>query len=311
MIFAALVISFVFSILVYIGVENPMRRYKGIANKYVIACLTGCLFLLFGLGQVIRDCDGFESRSINDKFSSVWANNNDWTYPKNLHKHEINLVSLYVSDKTKFPEILFIGDSHVEQYAERALVLANRTGKSVAFLTVGGCFVPTGHHYQNNESCRNMSKSVDRLLQDFRFKTVVFGEMWGAYLKRPSSMFEKGMQVMRAWVDKRQDVNFYVLLDYPWDNHSYDIRNRLVIRRWVDEVVSPKDYIVDYPSDYNWRFGNEKVVEHLKNWVRFIETESQVCPNKKCNLIKSYKDDDHLRASYVKEHATWIDQVFE
>ena len=69
--------------------------------------------------------------------------------------------------------------------------------------------------------------------------------------------------------------------------------------------------MVDYPSDLNWRFGNEQVAQHLKKWVRFIETESKVCPNKKCNLIKSYRDDDHLKASYVKEHATWIDQVFE
>lgn len=36
-----------------------------------------------------------------------------------------------------------------------------------------------------------------------------------------------------------------------------------------------------------------------------------LCPNKKCDLIKSYRDANHLRASDVKKHATWIDQVFQ
>ena len=36
---------------------------------------------------------------------------------------------------------------------------------------------------------------------------------------------------------------------------------------------------------------------------------NKVCPNKKCNL-RNYKDDDHLRSSYVEQNAAWIDQVF-
>ena len=44
-------------------------------------------------------------------------------------------------------------------------------------------------------------------------------------------------------------------------------------------------------------------------YATIIETETKVCPNKKCNL-RNYKDDDHLRSSYVEQNAAWIDQVF-
>ena len=40
-----------------------------------------------------------------------------------------------------------------------------------------------------------------------------------------------------------------------------------------------------------------------------FEELPKVCPNKKCNL-RNYKDDDHLRSSYVEQNAAWIDQVF-
>lgn len=310
MIILALVFSFVLSVLVYVGVENPMRRYKGIPNKYIVATLIVCLTLCYGFGKIIKDNQGFKTRSINENFKE-FQTFTDWTYPGILQEHEVESISLYVSDKTKFPEILFIGDSHVEQYAERAVLLAKRTGKSVAFLTRGGCFAPVAYMEKGDDKrCRNIPKSFEKLLQDSRLKTVVWGQMWGYYNTQTPALFEKGLDVMQAWISKNPGRNYFVLLDYPWDDHSYDIRNRFVTKRWSEISLDPSIFVVDYPYQTDWRSGNLKVIQKLEK-VKFIETETKVCPNKKCNLLKSYKDDDHLRASYVKEHATWIDQVFE
>lgn len=35
-----------------------------------------------------------------------------------------------------------------------------------------------------------------------------------------------------------------------------------------------------------------------------------VCPGDQCNLL-AYMDDDHLAPSYTRDHAVWIDEVFE
>lgn len=310
MIIVALGLSFVLSILVYVGVENPMRRYKGIANKYVMAGLVGCLALCFGAGQVLKDQEGFVKRPINVKFEPIQVDK-DWTYPDILQKHEINSVTLYVSDKTKFPEILFIGDSHVEQYAERALLMAKKTGKEVGFLSYGACFVPVGHNSRNSEKCRIIPKSIEKLLLDSRLKTVVLGQIWGSYLKESSTLFDDGMKVVQSWVAKNPDKQFFVLLDSPWDKDSYDIRKRLLVKRWSLDFSLPTEYVVDYPAQSDWKLGNEQVFRDLNGWVSVIETETKVCPNKKCDLLKSYRDADHLRASYVRDYATWIDLVFE
>lgn len=42
-----------------------------------------------------------------------------------------------------------------------------------------------------------------------------------------------------------------------------------------------------------------------------ISVEEYVCPNRQCNLIKWYKDDDHLQPLRIEKEAIWIDQFFD
>ena len=48
----------------------------------------------------------------------------------------------------------------------------------------------------------------------------------------------------------------------------------------------------------------------LKSFLTFIEAEPGVCQDGKCNML-FYRDGDHLRASFVKDKAVWIDRIFE
>ena len=61
--------------------------------------------------------------------------------------------------------------------------------------------------------------------------------------------------------------------------------------------------------------SDEEIDEAVREAVQdasvvIIDPSNQVCPNQKCSLL-NYKDDDHLRASYLRDHATWIDPVFQ
>ena len=141
-------------------------------------------------------------------------------------------------------------------------------------------------------------------------KTVVIGQIWGEYLKQSSPELIDSLNAMQKWINDSNGKRFYVLLDFPWDTGSFDIRNRAEVKRWDNTPIDRSVFIVNYPSQTDWAEGNLFVEKNLTNAI-FIETASKVCPNEKCNLLKSYKDDDHLRASYVKQYATWIDQVFE
>lgn len=175
---------------------------------------------------------------------------------------------------------------------------------------------------------------IERALNDERIKRVVIGGIWGNYKHQPTGLvfekengeiqnldnggFESAIAKLSAVIKAHPDKEFFVLLDYPWNEGKYD-RNKhvwaqgsynpaLSSSRWVNGQT--EEILVDYPELTYWEEGNEVMQAMLKGQVRFIETASLVCPNRQCNLI-NYKDDDHLRSSYVEKHATWIDQLFE
>ena len=104
-----------------------------------------------------------------------------------------------------------------------------------------------------------------------------------------------------------KDKRFFVLLDSPWDNGSYDPIH--YINSLNPQKNKNNDIIVDLPEEKLWTKGNQYVEKVFSLYATIIETETKVCPNKKCNL-RNYKDDDHLRSSYVEQNAAWIDQVF-
>ena len=110
---------------------------------------------------------------------------------------------------------------------------------------------------------------------------------------------------------QQQNKRLFLLLDAPWDEESGQFHPTMLLSRLPWKKISPQDFIVDIPKAKFWRDGNEAVREAVQDAsVVIIDPSNQVCPNQKCSLL-NYKDDDHLRASYLRDHATWIDPVFQ
>lgn len=74
------------------------------------------------------------------------------------------------------------------------------------------------------------------------------------------------------------------------------------------EIAAVKS--VDLPVDNVWRKGNELIAEGVSDFAVVIDPLNFVCPKSSCNLF-NYKDDDHLRQDYVREHGVWLDPIFE
>ena len=73
-----------------------------------------------------------------------------------------------------------------------------------------------------------------------------------------------------------------------WDNHSYGIRNHISVKRWSSEPIDKEKFKVEYPAQNDWMMGNQQVVRSLES-VLFIDTESKVCPNKKCDRSRMFR----------------------
>ena len=298
---AALLLAFPISIIVYVFIENPVRRAK--SQKTAILLLISTV-LCIAFGQALKRID-FDDRPIDE----ILAYRQDWTYHKDTETKKINDVEVRVfKNTTDFPEILFVGDSHVEQYSSRVKMNINKNYRAVAFATCGGCLVSNGFNQNSTPECKQASDAIRTLLQDPRIKTVVLGQIWGHYQHETPEQFKKGIDsYLNFFRMYGKDKRFFVLLDYPWDNGSYDPIH--YINRLNPQKNKNNDIIVDLPEEKLWSKGNQYVEKVFSLYATIIETETKVCPNKKCNL-RNYKDDDHLRSSYVEQNAAWIDQVF-
>lgn len=301
----ALLISFPISVLMYSLIENPIRRMK--SSTFIVYGLILALIGCVGLGQFIKKADGFPNR----KIAQTYAFTDDFTYHEILKKHSFYGVEVNVPNRnTPSPEILFIGDSHIQQYAARAKLMGEKTHKSFAYLATGGCLISNGISFANSKKCKEMPQKLKQLIQAPTLKTIVIGQIWGAYQHDAPEAFQQGVEeYIKIIQNYASDKKVFVLLDTPWDYGSYDLRKHIK-NRFDIEGFSKDDFHVDYPKNDDWLKGNLYIENKMAPYAELIKTEHLVCPNKKCNL-RFYKDDDHLRSSYVEKNAFWIDKVFQ
>ena len=317
-----LVAAFVLSLISYRYVETPCRTVRIPSRKKmaVVGLIGGVLLAVVG-GQVIRRTDGVPQRS--STFIQKVELRHDWQFPRKIfEKATWNGAEILVNKPGVFPSILFVGDSHMEQYAVRLKKIANEKGISMGWLVHGGCLIAPGVR-ASSRTCAKRNEDYLKIVDDPRIKTVVMGQMWGGYKHNDSDFvevngrwvslqaggFEQALRNVAerfsTTVGKRKLI---VLFDVPWDSRSYDPLPR--INRLDPAPLEKKSFDVPLPRERDWSIGNETVREILGPVSTIIDPLHQVCPNDTCNLL-NYKDANHLRASYVIDHAVWIDSVFD
>lgn len=303
----ALGLSFFVSVLVYYFVENPIRRIDKKYNRLCVTLLMLGLGAAFIAGKVIREEGGIPDREI----AQVMSHTDDWSWGEGLTRSKLN-DNLKVLKVQEVPEIIFLGDSHAQQYQSRAAKLAKESGKNVGFMTDGGCLISIGKN-KNGKACWNAKQELNEIFKKPDVKILVIGQMWGSY---SDSLLKRGVaeysELISKFLASGESRKVYVLLDNPWDesdNDEFNIEKHFESRFNIKEKMK-KEYMVTMPINDAWERGNQFVEGVLMDKVTFIESSSYICPNGICNL-KFYKDEDHLRSSYVYKNATWIDQVFE
>lgn len=300
----ALLCSLPISILVYKLIENPFRRLHN--NKWCLICLILLLLGSYLSGKIIRKEAGFPDRNI----AIAMSFKDDWSYPKGLMKSPYS-DDLLVTNNNAIPRIVFVGDSHVEQYHSRIVDQAESRGLTVGFVTQGGCVTSIGVDARNKQ-CRNSTRALKPILNNKDIRVLVIGQKWGGY---SSNLMTAGVSAYADLVEEfiRIDSSrkVYIILDNPWtESGAFDIEKYLESRFNVKEKMLINNYDVVLPEDDDWDNGNKYVLSKFDSKVIYIETASFICPSEKCNL-KNFKDNNHLRSSYVRKYATWIDQIFE
>ncbi len=295
-----LALSFVLATGVYFLVEQPVRRCRR-HSRLIVALLIVLLIGCFAGGRILVRHHGYVHRDRVFMTAQTVRAVGEWDPFNQASSLQYEGVRIATPTPEVFPEIIFAGDSHNVQYYARAEALAQRTRKTVGFIGRTGCFI------LGRDSCKEEAKALFSLAQDPRVKTMVIGNMWGSRGDQTAAIAE-----FRQVAAARQDLKIYVLLDYPWTPaEANGQQGEFDPLRHVSRWKGLSNYVVSYPKDDAWARGNAMVEKAFAGAATFIRPETFVCPEKRCNLLHWYRDDDHLQPMRLKAEGVWLDPIFE
>ena len=308
---AILVLSVVVSALIYVCVENPVRRSVKIGKvKTEVVCLSLLTFAVLA-GVLVSRFNGLPDRSFAYIANTpIFKYDGDWDFYYKAPVIPYGDWKIHTETPKEFPSFLFAGDSHVEQYYLRAQRLGKDQGVSVGFVTHGGCLIssPVKNGFEEN-ICHRASALFFELAKDRRVKTIVIGNFWGGY---PLESIENGLRKLASVVKCRKDLRVFVLLDNPWSSAMAPASESFDPLHHLNRVIATdSQFVISQPPNMVWQQANEKVRRITDGWATVIDTASFICPNGQCNLAEWYRDANHLNPRTAAQKAVWIDPIFQ
>lgn len=333
----ALAITFVLATLTYWLIEKPVRRTNSPQLTAIIL-----LVLMVGVGYLgyntfTRAGLGFRATA----FQAISKAQGEWDFPGHLQNTVLDGVRLRSQAGAEAATTLFVGDSNLEQYYPRIdQLLQQPTPRySILFLSEGGC-LPIPHTIsKETRECHDVANSVTKVLNaNKQIRRVVIAAQWYGYLlveaqnakyvvdgtEYPIAVNTEGYkQALKSLTEqltmlRRRELEVYLILNIPIGiefNPAY-IAERSVQSLWqgfrlrtggrrLSEFEVPFAQIKQDLS----RTGKD-------SGVTVIDPTETICSADLCssvdeNLAPKYKDNGHLRPTYVRERIRFLDQTIE
>jgi peptidoglycan/LPS O-acetylase OafA/YrhL len=234
-------------------------------------------------------------------------------------------------------KVLLIGDSHIMQYAPRAMDLARSSPARMAttyFSTYGACPPVPGMVAEGNPGCEKARQEMLALAIDPQIDTVVVGACWNCYftgdfplpfyfqdgasgylvnnggagLGRSLASLEK---LLLQLVQHKKKV--YLLLDNA-SGAEFEPRRLIEGSRMGKMVALTSTPVAPLPPEQA-RLNEQLRALALSTGAEPIDVMARLCADGQClratpDDAPAYKDREHLRPAYVRKHADYLDRVF-
>ena len=316
--------------LTYEKIERNIRKFSIQNLEYKLLFL---LLILFFTGFLIYQGVLTPRNTSKNSILSTKAFN-DWEYPNGLKPNNLNGVNTYIKTGTE-KKVLFFGDSRMEQYAPRIVKLINQAPdktKSAIFATSGGCPPIPSVYEDKHPGCNVRFKKViiEYALSD-DIDSVVIGGAWRhlAKSKKPANsnyryyyllngrkfyLDEDGityatqsLEQLLTKIAKLKKV--FLVLDNPtWESFN----PKLSISRLSWNYITDKtNYFYEY-NEEQARLRKQMIEMANRANAIIIDPVTHFCKGKQCRAILDdgtpiYKDSSHLRSSYTKQFADFMD----
>ena len=316
---AALVLSVILAWLTYNLLEKPLRLANFNAKTLMLTLLMVAVGFA-GYFTYSRDGLSFRVKSF-DKISKAAG---EWAYPGSLQSKAFNGRIFRYQSSGVHETTLFVGDSNIEQYYVRIDELIKtkpETTNSVIFTTGSGCApIPAFAYDDKKRHCVGLMETALKLaIQDPQIHNVVIGGHWNGYLYRAkigSELYYTSISKLEAYINElnAQGKKVFLMLNIPTGE---ELDPKYMAHRSLNHFPSlltirtggiPREKL-------DKKFG--KIQQDLsemaqRSGAEIIRPLAFLCDESYCPSVGSdgepiYKDSGHLRPSFVRTKAKYMD----
>jgi peptidoglycan/LPS O-acetylase OafA/YrhL len=310
-------ISVPLSALTYWFVEKPIRFGRHREGKTIaLVLLLGCIG---GTGYFIASAGGlpFREGTAESLMSALY----DWQrVPTEQRYHGI---PAWIVGNPEAADEVFLGDSNMAQYYPRLLELTRNkldmVQHHIVLMTLGGC-PPIPDISRPNEDCAAFSDRTTYLLREKTVGKVILAALWDNY-------FRDGQTYLRSDgpthpLDE-SEASQSRALEKIGDRIGQLVKDgkRVFV---ILEIPNAAAFAVSWPTGWSRLRQTPKTPESVARAVGEIASKAGatvidpmdfLCDQSTCPAMTEaeepiYRDSDHLRATFVQHHATYIDQIF-
>lgn len=314
----------------YVLVESRFKKIK--LSNLMALFLLGALSFIGVFGLFTFKSDGFEFR-LGDKFNKISKAAGEWDYPGLLREKFFNGGSSHFQDSGNKNITLFVGDSNIQQYYPRAdqiLRINKNVANSILFSTGGGCFpVPFSRYDDIHKNCTGlMETALSIAIKNEAIKNVVIAGAWNSYLGdgygllgnygQAGQDYEEALLRLSKYIIEltKNNKKVFIILNIP-TGKGLDPKN--MAKRnfaYFPDVFSIHDSGISQKSiDDKYGFIRNDLIRVANNSgaivinpVNFL-CKDLICPSVDADGEPIYKDEVHLRPSFVRKNAHFIDQT--
>ncbi len=306
--------AFPLSWLTYRAVEKPIRLESNRAAVTLAATLAvvGCLGLAAFAHQLRARSEKYGLENI------INAATGKWDFPGPYLKSVRTKSGFHFERGEARHRVLFLGDSHIEQYyprVDRLLAEHPYTSKSVSFVTQRSCLPIHDIPGITPSKCSGLVDEALLLARNPDVDTVVIGAAWNRYDVFKSPDGEKALQDLAATITALRKLGrqVFVILPIP-RGEAFDPAN-LVHRSILDFGFFVRRYVDRTNVDDNTKPIDARLLQIAKTaGARTIDPVDSICPKTDCRTLAEdgmpvYTDDSHLRPGFVREHISFLDPI--
>jgi peptidoglycan/LPS O-acetylase OafA/YrhL len=323
---AAVAAAVALAVVTYRYVEQPFRRAPVPALSPSLVGVTAA----FGVLGVLIWTSTLSPRLDQLRHREIGAAIGDWHFPDGLQRARSPSGLTVFKSGDGANKVLYIGDSNIQQYWSRIerLLKESHSRKSVIFATAGGCAPVPGVREKGHPNCIGFAERAFELAKERDIGTVVIGASWASYFDSSLYYLEgdgggallvgtpawsKALGLLRQQIGELAAAGKTVWLVLNIPTGASLAPAHAIRRSWSGATSSVALQLDRATFEHSWEpIRQELVAIAAATGAGIIDPLPSICDRSVCRGETAegapiYMDATHLRSTYVRDHARFMD----